>query len=130
MDLRAWLAYQPRQAQQMLLGDIPTFLSRFNPAILLLLVTSVVTYFAWPRTRYFGNTGPLIAAAALLYLSLTTPMALTASIWALPFVFVFIGGIWADLLETRRRNWALAALLLLLCENAWFCFAMVRHAAA
>jgi hypothetical protein len=130
IDLRAWLVYQPRQAQQMLLGDIPTLLSRFNPAVLLLLISAVVTYVAWPRTRYFGNTAPLIAGAALLYLSLTTGMALTASIWALPFIFVFIGGIWADLLETRRRNWALAALLLLLCENAWFCWTMVRHTSA
>ncbi len=126
IDLRAWMAYAPRQAQAMLVGDVPTLLARFNPAVLMLLITSLVAYFAWPRTRYFGNTAPLTVAAGLLYLALVTPLALTASIWALPFVFVFIGGVWADLLETRRWHWALAALLLLLGENAWFCWTMIK----
>ena len=32
--------------------------------------------------------------------ALVSPLALMASVWALPIVFVFIGGIWADVLET------------------------------
>jgi hypothetical protein len=53
-------------------------------------------------------------------------MALTASIWALPFLFVFTGGIWADLLETSKRRWVMGALAILLLENAWYCWLLVR----
>ena len=128
IDLRAWLAYSPAMARSMLLGDAPAFISRFNPAVFTLMLISLITYFAWRRTRYFGNTAPLMVAAGTGYLALITPLALTASIWMLPFVFVFIGGIWADLLETKKWQWAMGALLLLLAENIWFCWTMVRAA--
>lgn len=129
IDLRAWLAYQPAMARGMLF-NAESLLTRFNPAVATLLTSSVLTYFIWPRTQYFGNTAPLLVAAALGYVSLITPLALTASIWMLPFVFVFIGGIWADLLETKRWKWAMGALLILLAENMWFCWTMVKVATA
>jgi hypothetical protein len=128
IDLRSWLAYRPLAARTALLGDVPTFLARFNPAVFLLLASSVIAYFLWPRTRYFGNTAPFMVAAGLGYLSLITPLALSASIWMLPFVFVFIGGIWADLLESKGWHWAMGVLLILLAENGWFCWSMVRPA--
>jgi hypothetical protein len=121
IDLRDWVAYTPRFAQMVLLGDRQALLSRFNPSVLVLLFFSVLTYIAWKRTRYFGNTAPLVVAGILMYWALISPMTLIASIWALPFVFVFIGGIWADLLESNRGKWVLTALLLLLAENAYFC---------
>ena len=73
----------------------------------LLFVIALITYIAWKRTRYFGNTAPLIAAFVL---HLIGHDGAQAAIWALPFVFTFIGGIFADLLETRRRrlvSWAM-----------------------
>ncbi|MCU1308174.1 MAG: hypothetical protein JWN45_2869 [Acidobacteriaceae bacterium] len=121
IDLREWVAYTPKLAQAALLGDRKEFLSRFNPSVLVLLFFSVLTYIAWRRTRYFGNTAPLMVGIGLLYWALISPMAMIASIWALPFLFVFIGGIWADLLESNRGKWFLGALLLLLAENAYFC---------
>jgi hypothetical protein len=121
IDLREWVAYTPKLAQAALLGDRKEFLSRFNPSVLVLLFFSVLTYIAWKRTRYFGNTAPLMVGGGLLYWSLISPMAMIASIWTLPFLFVFIGGIWADLLESNRGKWFLGALLLLLAENAYFC---------
>ncbi|MCU1283961.1 MAG: hypothetical protein JWO13_311 [Acidobacteriales bacterium] len=120
IDLRQWVAYRPKMAQMLLVGDRSELLQRFNPAVLVLLFFSVLTYVAWKRTRYFGNTAPLIVGMGMLYWSLISPMALIASIWALPFVFVFIGGIWADLLESNRGKWAMVSLILLLGENAWF----------
>jgi hypothetical protein len=104
----------------LLVGDRVELLQRFNPAVLVLLFFTVLTYLGWKRTRYFGNTAPFLVGMGLLYWSLISPTALIASIWALPFVFVFIGGIWADLLESNRGKWVLAALILLLAENAWF----------
>jgi hypothetical protein len=127
VDLREWVAYTPKVAQLMLVGDSYAFLSRFNPVVVTLLLFSLLTYFAWKRTRYFGNTAPLIAWAGLLYWALITPMAMIASIWALPFAFVFIGGIWADLVESNRGKWFLIVLLLLLGENAYFCWTMLKN---
>jgi hypothetical protein len=126
IDLREWVAYTPKLAQAALLGDRKEFLLRFNPSVLVLLFFSVLTYVAWRRTRYFGNTAPLMVGGGLLYCALISPMAMIASIWALPFLFVFIGGIWADLLESNRGKWFLGALLLLLAENAYFCVVALR----
>ena len=77
----------------------------------LLFVIALITYIAWKRTRYFGNTAPLIACFVL---HLVGHDGAQAAIWALPFVFTFIGGIFADLLETRGRKivaWSLGSAL-------------------
>ena len=72
------------------------------PALLLLLV-SLVGYAVWPRTRYFGTTAPLLAAIACVLLSLLMPLVggLTFLFVSLPFVYVFIAGVFTDLLDTR-----------------------------
>ena len=130
LDQREWFSYTAMQAQQILLGHPDVFLSRLNFAVLLLLLVALVAYFAWPRARYFGNTAPLLILTGLLYLALVSPLVLDATIWALPFVFVFIAGIWADLLETRRSLWVAGALAVLLVENALFCLLLVQRLAA
>jgi hypothetical protein len=74
----------------------------------LLFAIALITYIAWRRTRYFGNTAPLISCFVL---HLVGHDGAVAAIWALPFGFTFIGGIFADLLETRRGKlvaWSLA----------------------
>lgn len=80
----------------------------------IVLVVALIGYAALRRARYFGNTTPLAIAALLILLALThvTP---AAWVWSLPFLFTFLGGVFADLLETRRRRifFALAAVLLL-----------------
>ncbi|HUS20242.1 MAG TPA: glycosyltransferase family 39 protein [Terriglobales bacterium] len=127
IDLRQWLVYQPAVARQEFFP--PDFLfSLLNPAVLVMAVVALITYMIWKRSRYFGNTSPLIVALGLLYLALITPMTGISAIWALPFVFVFIGGIWADLLETRRKWVAAAAVMILLGENAWYCWKLLQAA--
>jgi hypothetical protein len=126
IDLRQWMRYTPKGAQQVLL-DPRNLFERFNPAVIVLLLIALLTYFIWKRTRYFGNTAPLLIAAGMLYYALISPAALAASVWALPIVFVFIGGIWADLLETRHKLWIGGVLLLLLLENAYYCLTIVQN---
>jgi ABC-type phosphate transport system permease subunit len=109
-----------------LLTDPRNMFERFNPAVLVLLLVSLVTYLFWKRARYFGNTAPLLIWAGLLYFAMVTPTALLASVWALPIVFVFVGGIWADLVETRHKLWLAGVLLLLLVENAYYCVTTVQ----
>jgi hypothetical protein len=84
------------------------------------LPVALIAYFAWPRTRYFGNTAPLVVAVLFLALGLGTPHypGLGFQFIAIPFLFVFVAGIAADLLETRYREIALAAIWGLLAANA------------
>lgn len=125
IDLREWLAYQPAQARDVFFHT--DFLwSLLNPGVLVLLVVALVTYVAWRRARYFGNTSPLLVAAGLLYLALITPMTRISPVWALPFIFVFIGGVWADLLESRGKWYAAAIVVILLGENAWYCWRLLQ----
>jgi hypothetical protein len=127
IDLRQWLAYQPAQAREAFFH--PDFLwSLLNPGVLVLLVVALVAYIPWRRARYFGNTSPLLVAAGLIYLALITPMTTIAPVWALPFLFVFIGGLWADLLETRRKWLAAGVLVIMLGENAWYCWKLLQIA--
>ena len=55
------------------------------------------------RSRYFGNTVPLLMTALLATLY-TTQVFSAPWLWALPFLFTFIGGVFADALETRFRK--------------------------
>ncbi len=64
-----------------------------------------MTYAAWPRTRYFGNTAPLLVAVLFLVLGMAHPHVAGAGflLAAVPFLFIFVSGVLADLLETRHR---------------------------
>jgi hypothetical protein len=79
---------------------------RSCPALVFLLPAAVATYAVWRRTRYFGNTASLLVGILLVMLSLAHPRTaadgfLLASI---PFLFIFVSGVLADLMETRYRQ--------------------------
>ena len=100
-----------------------------GPVLVLLAPGALAAYLMWPRTRYFGNSAPLIVAALFLLLRLFSPhqsggvFMLTAVV----FLFVFIAGIAADLLETRARELVAAILVALLAANAlWSLSALAR----
>jgi len=92
---------------------------RSGPALLLAIPAALVTYFAWRRPRYFGNTAPLMIAALFLLLSLGTPHypGFGFQLMATPFLFVFVAGIAADLLETRQHELVKACVWGLLAAN-------------
>ena len=74
-----------------------------NFPILIAFVVAALLYCAVPRSRYFGNTAPLLVLLALVPL-ITTQTVSAPWLWALPFFFTFIGGVFADALETRTRR--------------------------
>ena len=81
--------------------------SQGNAILLVLAAIALVAYCAWNRCRYFGNTAPLLALLVVTALGLGAfadvfvgPFPLRAT----PFLYVFIGGVFADLLEGRWRN--------------------------
>ncbi|HEY1801271.1 MAG TPA: hypothetical protein VGG46_10095 [Terriglobales bacterium] len=105
-------------------------LVRIGPGVVAILPVALIAYAYWRRARYFGNTAPLIVAALLLILSLASPHypGFGFALMAVPFLFVFISGVIADLLETNHRALVLLSvsgvLLVNACVNLW----LVMHA--
>jgi hypothetical protein len=100
-----------------------------SPALVLALPVALVTWALWPRGRYFGNTAPLLVAVLLLLFAIGTPHypGLGFQLVAVPFLFVFVSGIAADLLETRNKNLVRACLWGLLAANAgWSVWELAR----
>ncbi len=85
-----------------------------NAPITLAFAISVVLWAGVRRSRYFGNTAPLLIGLPLLFV-LPTQSFMAPWLWALPFLLTFIGGVFADAFETRHRRLflALAAAILL-----------------
>ncbi len=108
---------------------LATILGRTGPAVVLLLVISLVTYIAWPRTRYFGTTAPLIVWVIFLVLAAAGPHypGFGFGLLVVPFMFVFIAGVFADLLETRAKDLVRACLLgIILAHALWSLLALSR----
>lgn len=94
-------------------------LSLRQPLVMVLFVLSLLTYIAWRRTRYFGNSAPLLVLAIIWLASLPFP-GLAFNQHFLIFAIVFIAGLAADLLDTSRRKLVLAGLtVLLLLHVGW-----------
>jgi len=94
-------------ASEALRGYVTGIRHAENPVLLVLAAMALIAYFAWSRCRYFGNTAPLLSLLVLVALGLGA----FADVFVGPFPFrgtsflyVFIGGVYADLLESRWRN--------------------------
>ncbi len=72
------------------------------------------------RSRYFGNTAPLICFLALIVLVMTGAQG-SPWLWALPFLVTFVGGVFADAYESPRGRLALAAGGAIVLLQAVFC---------
>ena len=91
-------------------------IGRACPALLIVLPVTLVTYFLWPRTRYFGNTAPLLIAVLFIMLAIANPHTSGVGflLAAIPFLLIFVAGVLADLLETGYGPVILASVLALL----------------
>ena len=78
-----------------------------NWPVLIATGIALALYAAVKRSRYFGNTTPLLMVGAVAFLASTQTLT-TPWLWALPFLFTFIGGVFADALETKHRRLFLA----------------------
>jgi len=89
---------------------------RSCPALVLGLPVTLFTYALWQRTRYFGNTAPLLVAVLFVIFAMAHPHGAGAGflLAAIPFVFLFVSGVLADLLETSYRPIVLACTLAML----------------
>ena len=68
------------------------------------VASGTIAYFGWKRTRYFGNTAPLLITALLFILAVASPdfSGQGFHLRLLAFLFVFVGGIFADLWRPRQ----------------------------
>jgi hypothetical protein len=91
-------------------------IGRACPALALALPATAVTYALWPRTRYFGNTAPLLVAVLFILSGMANPHLAGAGflLAAVPFLFIFVAGVMADLMETSYRPLVMACIAALL----------------
>jgi hypothetical protein len=91
-----------------------------NAGITVAASAALALYLSLPRSRYFGNSVPLICALILLLLVMTgTPGS--PLLWALPFLLTLVGGAFADAYESPRGRLALGAAGAIVLLQAFFC---------
>ena len=93
-----------------------------DAGIVVAALVALVLYATSRRSRYFGNTAPLLMVLALAFLY-TTQVITAPWLWALPFLFTFLGGVFADALETRYRKLFLALTAAIVVTQAGLCWA-------
>ena len=96
------------------------FASYSNAGITVASGAALVLYLALRRSRYFGNTTPLFCAL-VCFLLVMTDVPGSPWLWALPFLFTFIGGVFADAYESPRGRLAVAAGVALVALQAALC---------
>jgi hypothetical protein len=91
-----------------------------NAGITVATAAALALFLGMRRSRYFGNSVPLICASILVALTMTGAPG-SPWLWALPFLLTFIGGVFADAYESRRGCLALAAAGAIVLLQAVFC---------
>lgn len=99
------------------------------PALILALPVTLIAYFGWRRARYFGNSAPLLIGTLLFVLAVGSPdfSGQGFHLAMLAFLFVFVAGVFADLLETPQGQYVTAGVGGLLgAAGLWNVFQLVR----
>lgn len=93
---------------------------RGSPPLMIALPAALIAYLGWKRARYFGNTAPFEIAGLMLILALGAPHfpGQGFHLTMLVFVFVFVSGVFADLLETQPSVLVTASVCGLLTASA------------
>ena len=96
-----------------------------NAGITVAAAAALALYLGLQKSRYFGNTTPLLCTLVLMMLVMTgspgSPM-----LWALPFLLTFIGGAFADAYEEPRGRLARYAAGAVVLLQAVFCVLNLR----
>jgi hypothetical protein len=110
---RMWFSFAPAK----------TFFSAMpNAGVTLAAGIALLLFATVRRSRYFGNLAALLIALALVPI-VTTGVPGEPWLWALPFLLTFVGGVFADALETPQRKVFLAATAAVLLLQAALCVA-------
>jgi len=98
----------------------------FSAGIIVASVAAALLYLGVGRSRYFGNTAPLICFIVLVLL-VTKGVPAAPSLWALPFLLTFIGGVFADAFESERGKLFVAAAASLVILQMAICIMSLRQ---
>jgi len=99
------------------------FFSTFaNAGVSLASAAALVLYLAARKSRYFGNTAPLLCAVILMLLVMTGAPG-SPWLWSLPFLLTFVAGVLADAYDGPRGRLALGAGASLVFLQAALCIA-------
>jgi hypothetical protein len=104
------------------------FLNPTNASIVVATLVALLLYVSTRRCRYFGNTAPLVMVL-LLFPLVTTQTVSQPLLWALPFLFTFVGGVFADVLEMRQRKMFLALSGAILLMQVVLCLSLLPEIA-
>jgi hypothetical protein len=96
------------------------FSSMANAGIAVASGAAAILYLGVGKSRYFGNTTPLLCFLALVLLVMTGAPG-SPWLWSLPFLLTFVGGVFADAYEGPRGRLAMAAAGAILLLQAVFC---------
>jgi hypothetical protein len=96
------------------------FSTMANAGITVAAGAAAVLYLGLRKSRYFGNTAPLLCFLALMLLVMTGVPG-SPWLWSLPFLVTFVGGVFADAYEGPRGRLALAAAGAIVLLQAVFC---------
>jgi hypothetical protein len=91
-----------------------------NAGITVAAAAALVLYLGLRKSRYFGNTTPLLCALVLMLLVMTGAPG-SPWLWALPFLLTFVGGVFADAYEGPRGGLAMAAAGAIVALQAVLC---------
>jgi Dolichyl-phosphate-mannose-protein mannosyltransferase len=95
-----------------------------NAGILVATLVAAVIYVTSRSSRYFGNTAPLLMLLGLFPLY-TTQVVSAPWLWALPFLFTFVGGVFADALESKQRKLFLLLTVGVVVTQAALCWVTI-----
>ena len=91
-----------------------------NAGITVAAAAALMLYLGLRKSRYFGNTAPLLCALVLIVLVMTGVPG-SPWLWALPFMLTFVGGVFADAYEGPSGRLAMAAVGAIVLLQAVFC---------
>ena len=96
------------------------FTSPLQLAAVTAAAIALVLFFVMKRSRYFGNTVPLLVTLVLLPIE-TTQITTIPTLWAYPFLLTFTAGVFADATETQQRKLFLAVVITTLLAQLILC---------
>jgi hypothetical protein len=100
-----------------------------SPAMSLALPVVLIVYARWKRARYFGNSAPLMIAGLMLVLGIAAPNFPGQGFYlaAIVFLFVFVSGVFADLIEGKQKEVAVIGICVLITTFAvWNVLELIR----
>jgi len=117
-----WREFSPALFARALTWSLLALFFLRIPGVMLALILSLATYAAWKRPRYFGPSSALIVFALLMVAGVALPHlgGYACFLVSLPFAYVFIAGVSADLLETQQSGLALGLLAGIILAHAMF----------